>query len=219
MRKFWVLYLESVTADSEFAECTPWRSKLPTLPRWPSRRKSNKKRPRIASGDGPEPKRRCSTRSKFAGIFTSGATAALIRESFPDQKGVVASETAPMPEDLLDISLEEVVFYVEWLPAEKEILPDNPSPAADKSAENIVEPVLELESEKEKPSTASGSRYLRSSASGRVKRKPTKKCMIRTQNMIKEGRYWSDKFAPESIEDGCLLLGLTQDIVDLGERF
>ena len=82
-----------------------------------------------------------------------------------------------------------------------------------------MEPVLELESEKEKPSTASGSRYLRPSASGRVKRKPTKKCMIRTQNMIKEGRYWSDKSAPESIEDGCLLLGLTQDIVDLGERF
>ena len=90
------------------------------------------------------------------------------------------SETAPMPEDLLDISLEEVVFAVEWLSAEKEILPDNPSPAADKSAENIVEPVLELESEKEKPSTASGSRYLRSSASGRVKRKPTKKCRTLT---------------------------------------
>ena len=35
------------------------------------------------------------------------------RESFPDLKGVVVSENAPMPEDLLDISLEEVVFAVE----------------------------------------------------------------------------------------------------------
>ena len=96
------------------------------------------------------------------------------------------------------------------------LLNDNPSPAADKSAENIVEPVLELESEKEKPSTASGSRYLRPSASGRGKRKLTKKCRIRTQNMIEEVTYWLDESAPESIEDGCLLLGLTQDIVGLG---
>ena len=41
--------------------------------------------------------------SEVVGIFTSGATAALIRESFPNQKGVVVSETAPMSEDLLDI--------------------------------------------------------------------------------------------------------------------
>ena len=86
-----------------------------------------------------------------------------------------------------------------------EILPDNPSPIADTSAENIVEPVLELEPEKEKPSTASRSRCLRSTAPGRAKRKPTKKCRIRTQDMIEGGIYWSDKSAPESIEDGCLL--------------
>ena len=73
---------------------------------------------------GPEPKRRCSTRSKVAGIFTSGATAALIRESFSNQKGVVVSETALMPEDLTDISLEEVVFAIQWEPTVKEILPD-----------------------------------------------------------------------------------------------
>ena len=113
MWKSRVLYLESVTADSEFTERTQWRSKLPSLPRWPSRRKSNKKRPRVASGDGPEPKKRCSTRNKVAGIFTSGATAALIRESFPGQKGVVMSEAASMPEDLLNISLEEVIFTAE----------------------------------------------------------------------------------------------------------
>ena len=76
-----VLYLESVMADSEFGERTQWQSKLPPLPKWPSWRKSNKKRPRVSRGDGPEPKR-----SKVAGVFTSGATAALIRESFPTRR-------------------------------------------------------------------------------------------------------------------------------------
>ena len=118
VRKSRVLYLESVTADSEFAERTQCRSKLPSLQKWPSRRKSNKKRPRVTSGDEPEPKRRCLTRSKVTGIFTSGATAALIKEWFPNQKEVVVSETALMPEDLLDVSLEEVIFTAEWIPAE-----------------------------------------------------------------------------------------------------
>ena len=36
VRKSWVLYLESVTVNSEFAERTQWRSKLTTLPRWSS---------------------------------------------------------------------------------------------------------------------------------------------------------------------------------------
>ena len=57
VRKSQVLYLESVTAESEFAECTQWRSKFPPLPKWPSQRKSNKKRPRVSSREGPEPKR------------------------------------------------------------------------------------------------------------------------------------------------------------------
>ena len=123
VRKARVLYLESVTADSEFKEQTQWRNKMPSLPKWPSCRKSNNKRPRVADGDESEPKRRCSTRSKVAGIFTSGATAALIRESFPNQKGLVVSETAPMPADLMDISLEEVIFTAEWVP--EVINPDN----------------------------------------------------------------------------------------------
>ena len=123
VRKSGVLYLESVTANPEFAERTQWRSKLPSLSKWRSQRKSNKKRSRVAGGDKPEPKRRCSMRSKVAGIFSSGATAALIRDSFPNQKGVVVLETALMPEDLMNISLEEVIFTAEWVPAE--ILPDN----------------------------------------------------------------------------------------------
>ena len=144
--------------------------------------------------------------SKVAGIFTSGATVALIRNSFPNQKGVVVSETAPIPEDLMNISLEEVIFTAEWVPAE--ILPDNQPP--------VVEITLELEPEKEKPSTVSRSRCLRSSAPGQArKKKLTKKSRIRTQDMIKGGTYWSDESAPESVKDGCLLLGLTQDVIDL----
>ena len=69
-----------------------------------------------------------------------------------------------------------------------------------------MEPVLELEPEKEKPSTASRSRCLRSSAPGQAKRKLTKKRRICTQDMIKGGTYWLDESTPESIEDGCLLL-------------
>ena len=86
VHKSWVLYLESVTEEPEFAERIQWRSRLPPLPKWPSQRKSNAKRPRVSSRDRPDPKRKCSTRSKVAGIFTSGMTVALIRESFPKQK-------------------------------------------------------------------------------------------------------------------------------------
>ena len=54
VRKARVLYLESVTTESvtsEFKERTGWRSKLPPLPQWPSRRKSNKKRARVDDGN------------------------------------------------------------------------------------------------------------------------------------------------------------------------
>ena len=39
-------------------------------------------------------------------MFTSGASAALIKDRFPDHTGVVVLETAPLPEDLLNVSLE-----------------------------------------------------------------------------------------------------------------
>ena len=123
-----------------------------------------------------------------------------------------------MPEDLMDISLEEVIFTAEWVP--EVILPDN-LPVTDSSQEEIVDitpelnPEKELEPEKEKP-VASRSRCLRSSAPGRArKKKATKKLRIRTQDMIEGGTYWSDESAPESVEDGCLLLGLTQGVIDL----
>ena len=108
--------------------------------------KSNKKRPRVADGESSSPERKCSTRSKVAGVFTSGATAALIKESFPNQRGIVISETAPIPEDLLNVSLEEVVFPAEWLP--EVILPDN-LPVINSSQDDIVEITPELNSEKE----------------------------------------------------------------------
>ena len=127
VRRARVLYLESVTSEeAEFQERTEWRKKLPSLPRWPSRRKGSKRKPRgadrCADGDEPVPKRKCSTRSKVAGVFMSGASAALIRDGFPEQKGVVVSKTALIPEDLLNVSLEEVIFTTEWAP--EVILPD-----------------------------------------------------------------------------------------------
>ena len=114
----------------------------------------------------------------------------------------------------MNISLKEVIFTADWVPAE--ILPDNPRPIEDSSAEEIVEITPELEPEKEKPPAASRSRFLRFTAPGRArKKKPTKKRRIRTQDMIEGGTYWSNESAPKSVEDGCLLLGLTQDLIDL----
>ena len=73
----------------------------------------------------------------------------------------------------------------------------------------------ELEPEKEKPASAR-SRCLRSSAPGRTrKKKGTRKCRVRTQDMIQGGTYYSNESAPESVEEGCLLVGLTQDVIDL----
>ena len=77
----------------------------------------------------------------MAGVFTSGATAALIKESFPNQRGIVILETAPIPEDLLIVSLEEVIFPAEWLP--DVILPDN-LPVINSSQDVIVEITPEL---------------------------------------------------------------------------
>ena len=92
-----------------------------------------------------------------------------------------------MPDDLLDISLEEVVFNVEWEPTVKEILPEKTSLVVGETVEDLVEPVLDVEPEKEKPPAASRSRCLRSSDPGQVKRKLTKKRRKLTQDMILEG--------------------------------
>ena len=83
------------------------------------------------------------------GVFTSGASAALIRKGFPDHSGVVVSETALIPKDLLDVSLEEVIFSAEWVP--EAILPD-PFPVFDSSQDDIqdITPEMALERTPEK---------------------------------------------------------------------
>ena len=167
---------------------------------------------RCADGDKPAPKRKCSSRSKVAGVFTSGASAALIRGRFPYQKGVVLLETAPIPEDLLNVSLEEVIFTAEWAP--EVILPDT-LPVFNSSQDEISEitpeqnPEKVLEPEKEKPAGQRSS-CLRSSAPRRARKKKGTR-----QDMVEEGAYYSDESDPESVEDGCFLLGLTIDVIDL----
>ena len=123
-----------------------------------------------------------------------------------------------MPEDLLDISLEEVIFTTEWGP--EMILPDT-LPVFNSSQEKIIEitpernPEKVLEPEKEKP-VGQRSSCLRSSAPGRArKKKGTRKRRVWTQDMVEEEAYYSDESDPESVEDGCLLLGLTRDVLDL----
>ena len=72
-----------------------------------------------------------------------------------------------------------------------------------------------LEPEKEKPGRER-SMCLRSSAPGRSrKKKGTRKPRVRTLDMIEEGLRYLDESDPESIEDRCLLLGLTRDVIDL----
>ena len=79
------------------------------------------------------------------------------------------------------------------------------------------EPVPDMELEKEKNPVVSGSRCKRSTAPGRTRRKPTKRSKPQTQDMILEGVYWTDESESESVEDGCLLLSLTRDIIDLDQ--
>ena len=86
-------------------------------------------------------------------------------------------------------------------------MPHNQPPFVDSSQDEIVDITPELEPEKEKLPAASRSRCMRSPAPGRAKKKkPAKKCRIRTQDMIEGGTYWSDESAPEAVEDGYLLL-------------
>ena len=98
----------------------------------------------------------------------------------------------PVAENLFDMSLDKILSDVEWEPTVVEILTPAVSlvvgdPVEDPERLDPVEPVLDVEPEREKTPVASGSRCLRSSAPGRVKRKPTKKRRIHTQDIILEG--------------------------------
>ena len=94
--------------------------------------------------------------SHQAQMLLSSENSSLIRS------GVVVSGTAPLLEDLLNISLEEVVFTAEWLP--EAILPDK-LPVDSSSQDEIVDVTPALEPEKEK-AVVRRSSCLRSSAPG-----------------------------------------------------
>ena len=71
---------------------------------------------------GSAPKRKCSPRSKVSNIFTSGNNASLIREAFPNQKGVVVLKTAPVAKNLFDMLQDKIISDIEWEPTIVELL-------------------------------------------------------------------------------------------------
>ena len=86
-----------------------------------------------------------------------------------------------------------------------------------RTPENVLEPEKEktLGTKAEKLVTGR-SLCPRSSTRGRPrKRKSIKKHRVWSQDMIEEGLHFLDESDLESIEDGCLLLGLTRDMIDL----
>ena len=83
------------------------------------------------------------------------------------------------------------------------------------SQDEIADVTPALEPEKEKPVVRRSS-CLRSSAPERARKmKGTRKPRVWTQDMIEGGTYYSEESASESVEDGCLLLGLTRDVLNL----
>ena len=56
------------------------------------------------------------------GSLLLGRQLLLLENHFPNQKGVVVSETAPVAENPFDMSLEEILPDVEWEPTVEEIL-------------------------------------------------------------------------------------------------
>ena len=85
----------------------------------------------------------------------------------------------------------------------------------ERNPEKLLNPKKVLEPEKEKP-VRERSMCLRSSAPGRSrKKKRTRKLRVQTPDMVEEGLGYSDESDSEFVEDGCLLLGLTQDMIDL----
>ena len=78
----------------------------------------------------------------------------------PSQKGVVVSETAPVSENLFNMSLDEILSDVEWEPTVVEILTLAVSlvvgdPVEDQERLDPIEPVPDMELEREKTPVAS----------------------------------------------------------------
>ena len=91
----------------------------------------------------------------------------LPEQYFPEQKGVVVSKDAPVPnetaKDLFHMSLEEIISDIEWEPTVMEILNlevslDVIEPEKEDPVEPEPEPVPDKEPEKEKNPVAPGSR-------------------------------------------------------------
>ena len=98
--------------------------------------------------------------------------------------------------------------------SEKEKL-RTPEKVLEPKKDKLRTPEKMLETEAEKLATGR-SKCPRSSTPARPrKRKVIKKRRVWTQDMIEEGLRFLDESDPESIEDGCLLLGLTWDVIDL----
>ena len=133
-------------------------------------------------------------------------------------------------DDIQEITLEMALERApEKLRTPEKVL--EPEKEKQRTPEKVLEPEKEklrtpervLEPEKEKtPRTrterlaAGRSMCPRSSTPGRPrKRKTAKKHRVRTQDMIEEGLRFLDESDSDSIEDGCLLLGLTRDVIDL----
>ena len=101
----------------------------------------------------------------------------------------------------------------EWNP-EKVLEPEkeklrSPEKVLEPEKEKLRSPEKVLEPGKENPARER-SMCLRSSAPGQSwRKKGTRKRRVRTQDMIEEGLRSLDESDPESIKDGCLLLGLT----------
>ena len=71
------------------------------------------------------------------------------------------------------------------------------------------EPVPDEEAERENPPVTTSLRCPRSTAPRPLRRKPTMKSREDLPRKVLEGVFWLDKSGPESVEDECLLLGLT----------
>ena len=145
-------------------------------------------------------------------MFTSGATAALIKDEFPEQAGVVVSQDTPKskePSEVMDYLSDVSLMELEPEP-EPEPVPENPERKV-----SVVEKEMEKEKDKnELPVDSVGSNCKSLTAPDCPRRKPKKCSKPCTQDMIIKGTSYMDS-EPEPIEDGFLLLGLTSNVADL----
>ena len=173
----------------------------------------------------PRKKKKCDERSRVGGVFTSGATAVMIKEVFPE-KSVMISKHArtcfqTTVEIVKEIQVPRLIPLRKIVPGSASLVTSDPLNIFP-DMENISDISLievetncedEIEPEKvqtssavkpEKSPLASGSRLQRRpTAPGQSKRTWKRKSRLRSQDMIKEGIYYPGS-KPESGEDNCL---------------